>query len=290
MYIIKTLQDFDNIRFRGTHSAAVIDYVECYYRQLLDSIEADDDLAERYQMFVLEAEDRLPDSVYPKQQESVPIPSLHLEYAELHTLAPNCQMYKAAFMLDNESMVFVFAERSHLEPETEKWLRSRCRLDENELILQKLTETFERQSGSVTDPGTIDHVWVMAAAIRPFTADCAAAPFLPLALEQTNHWRSQSTLPTHFVRVILRTTSPQGMNPYVDGTDFCMIVDELRQNADFFMEDECFEYEPKYQGSELASALSWLGQIHKNPLIMQLNDPFLTEGQLQQLTHRAMSQ
>ena len=61
--------------------------------------------------------------------------------------------------------------------------------------------------------------------------------------------------PTHRVRVVLRTTDTQsGTNPYVDGSDFFLAVDEQQQTADFVWEDESFGDVPLFHGGDVASA------------------------------------
>lgn len=85
--------------------------------------------------------------------------------------------------------------------------------------------------------------------------------------------------PTHRVRIILRTTDARaGTNPYVDGSDFFLAVDEQRQTADFVWEEESFAEAPAFHGGEVASALIWVKELGK-PFHIQYNDPFLTKEQ-----------
>ncbi len=93
---------------------------------------------------------------------------------------------------------------------------SRKTLTADELVLQKLKETFER-NGNVTADSNGTNVWVMLAASEAFSD--LLAENLPYPLSDQK--------PTHRVRVVLRTTDAQsGTNPYVDGSDFFLAVDE----------------------------------------------------------------
>src|SRR5690606_35298055 len=80
----------------------------------------------------------------------------------------------------------------------------------NELVLQKLKETFDRNENITADSGGTN-VWVMLAALKPFSDHLGQHLPYPLTDQK----------PTHRVRVVLRTTDAQtGTNPYVDGSDF----------------------------------------------------------------------
>jgi hypothetical protein len=81
--------------------------------------------------------------------------------------------------------------------------------------------------------------------------------------------------PTHRIRVVLRTTDAQtGTNPYVDGSDFFLAVDEQQQTADFVWEDECFGETPLFHGGDVASAVRWVKELGE-PFHCQYSDPFL---------------
>lgn len=76
------------------------------------------------------------------------------------------------------------------------------KLKENELVLQKLKETFDRNENVTVDSnGT--NVWVMLV---------AAEPLSDLLAENLPHPLS-GRKPTHRVRVVLRTTDAQIHNP-----------------------------------------------------------------------------
>lgn len=137
------------------------------------------------------------------------------------------------------------------------------KLTTGELIVQKLKETFDRNGGD----NASGNVWVMA---------IAAAPFLE---GQQNNGSNEpdNPMPSHRVRVVLRTSEPEeGANPYVDGSDFFLEVDERRQSAEFVWEEECFNDAPHLHGSEVLTAIRWTSELDEALLCVRLEDPFLT--------------
>lgn len=103
----------------------------------------------------------------------------------------------------------------------------------------------------------------------------AAEPFSDL-LEKDLPYPISDQKPTHRVRVVLRTTDTQaGTNPYVDGSDFLLAVDEQQQTADFVWEDESFGDAPLFHGGDVPSALLWVKELGE-PFHVQLEDSFLT--------------
>lgn len=138
------------------------------------------------------------------------------------------------------------------------------KLTANELVLQQLKETFERNENVTADRnGT--NVWIML----------VAAELLSDLLEVNLPYPPFDQKPTHRVRVVLRTTDAQtGTNPYVDGSDFFLAVDEQQQTADFVWEDECFGDAPLFHGGDVASAAIWVKELGE-PFYIQYKDPFL---------------
>jgi hypothetical protein len=135
----------------------------------------------------------------------------------------------------------------------------------NELVLQKLKDMFDRNE-NVTADSNGTNVWVMLVAAEPLSD--LLAENLPYPLTDQK--------PTHLVRVVLRTTDAQtGTNPYVDGSDFFLAVDEQQQTADFVWEDESFGDAPLFHGGDVASAVRWVKELSE-PFHVQLKDPFLT--------------
>lgn len=138
------------------------------------------------------------------------------------------------------------------------------KLTANELVLRKLKETFERNENIIVDSnGT--NVWIMLVAAEPFSDLLVENLSYPLIDQK----------PTHRARVVLRTTDAQtGTNPYVDGSDFFLVVDEQQQTADFVWEDESIGNAPLFHGGDVASALRWVKELGE-PFHFQLEDPFL---------------
>lgn len=112
------------------------------------------------------------------------------------------------------------------------------RLTTNELIVRKLKETFNRDGNIFADRnGT--NVWVMTAAAKPFSE----------SQESDHEQQFGEQKPSHRVRVVLRTTDANaGTNPYADGSDFFLSVEEQRQTAEFVWEDENFAEAPPVRG------------------------------------------
>jgi hypothetical protein len=141
-------------------------------------------------------------------------------------------------------------------------------LTANELVLQKLTETFER-NGNVAADSSGTNVWVMLVAAEPLAYG-----------EESSFRRTPSEQkPTHRVHVVLRTTDARaGTNPYVDGSDLFLAIDEQRQEADFVWEEESFADAPAFHGGDVASAILWAKELGE-PFHVQYRDPFLTSEQ-----------
>ncbi|OMD12606.1 hypothetical protein NSS98_30785 [Paenibacillus sp. FSL E2-0274] len=146
---------------------------------------------------------------------------------------------------------------------------SKHQLTANELIIQKLKETFN-QNGNILEEPNNTNLWLMSVTAIPFDPHIHTLPF------QTTDER----IPTHYTRVILRTSDAQtGSNPYVDGSEFFLTVDESNQTADFVGEEESFDEAPQFHGGDLPSALSWLKTLSESLLYLTIQDPFLTAAQ-----------
>jgi hypothetical protein len=134
----------------------------------------------------------------------------------------------------------------------------------NELVLQKLRETFE-QNENITTNSNGTNVWVMLVATKSIAE--LQKESLPYAV--------QTQVPTHQVRVVLRTSDAQtGPNPYVDGTDLFLAINEQQQTAEFVWEDETLGDAPLFHGGEVTSSLAWTRKLVE-PFYIQFNDPFL---------------
>jgi len=147
----------------------------------------------------------------------------------------------------------------------------------NELILEKLKEEFERNGYNPEQQMFDDNVWVMAAAVVPFSETPETAEFLPYSLDDAVLRESylDSGRPTHIVRIVLRTNGSFGLSEYVDGTDIYFSVDFEQQKADCHIwSDTWIEGPPKLEGSPIPSAIAWL-KLLAEPSYVQFDDPFL---------------
>ncbi|RAV00170.1 hypothetical protein [Paenibacillus sp. YN15] len=144
------------------------------------------------------------------------------------------------------------------------------KLTANELLVRKLKETFDRK-GSPPNEGS--NVWVMAAAAKPFQkGEDNGLTKIP----------DDGHRPTHRVRVVLRTSHAWEANPYVDGSDFFLEVDEQQQKAELVWEEDCFADAPSLHGSEVLTAIQWATELTNSLLYVCLSDPFLNETKRQQ--------
>ncbi|MEF3309601.1 hypothetical protein PV433_11930 [Paenibacillus sp. GYB004] len=162
-----------------------------------------------------------------------------------------------------------------------------CRSWED-LLLQKLRETFDRNGDIFGSTDSHGNVWVMCVTAIPYHA--SKTSFLPVSLQapsQCTFRTLNDRNPTHFARVLLRTTDPRnGTSPFVDGSDFCFHIDEEGQIAEFVWEETCFEDGPKFHGGDVPSALTWATEMSV-PLYVQFHDPFLTPEQNEEINgHR----
>jgi hypothetical protein len=127
-----------------------------------------------------------------------------------------------------------------------------------ELILDKIKETFEHNGNTFLNrEGT--NVWLMASAMLASPEDMIEDGVLT-------------------VRLVLRTTDMSGTNPYVDGTDVYVCVDEESEIVEFAREELWIDGPPIFHGGTIPAALAWLRELAE-PFYLQLKDPFLTPEQ-----------
>ncbi|MDH6429051.1 MULTISPECIES: hypothetical protein [unclassified Paenibacillus] len=134
-------------------------------------------------------------------------------------------------------------------------------LNTEELLIHKLRETFDER-GTNQDEGS--NVWVMVVAARSYQ------PGEEGQLAQT----ADTLTPTHRVRVVLRTTDNHNLNPYVDGSDFYLAIDEQQQTAEFVWEEDSFADAPLLHGSEVLTAIRWASELSNTLLSVTIEDPF----------------
>jgi hypothetical protein len=101
-----------------------------------------------------------------------------------------------------------------------------------------------------------------------------AATTVPFAHAHVANDPTSEELPTHTVRLVLRTTDEDGTNDYVDGTDLFVWVDDHTGEAHFVLEDLWTEGPPIFHGGTIPDALRWIHELGE-PFHLQLEDPFI---------------
>lgn len=283
MKIIKNFQDIETLRRSNAFNALLLDFVSHHLHSLIKAhtkgAEELFSLGREVRLILVESDIEFKEINFHPKNLAINAANwdFHaLEFIQRHLLSNGSHAYLIALKTDYE-LIEMVVQSDWLENDTVEWLNSFDPMSSNELILKKLKDTFDQTITGENPADVPDSVWVMAVAAKPFTFDQTVESFYPTAMVENTDWYSLPTQPKHFVRVILRTASEQGANPYVDGTDFCMIVNELRQTAEFFLENTCFEAAPKYEGSDISTAIAWLKQLGE-PICLQLNDPYLPIG------------
>jgi len=156
----------------------------------------------------------------------------------------------------------------------------------NELLIERLEAEYSLNG---LNKSIQQNVWIMAAAAIPFSETPKTAPLLPYSLPRSSNYRGKEDddirrsyldigIPTHIVRIVLRTTDQDGTSDYVDGTDLFMVVDENKQTAEFIWEDLWIDGPPVFHGGTVPAALAWVRELAE-PFYLQLKDPFLTPEQ-----------
>lgn len=160
----------------------------------------------------------------------------------------------------------------------------------HDLILTKLKSEFEQNNLIPNKYESQDNIWVMATSVIPFHESLETSSFLPYNLKESQYYEGaideekrkyylEKEIPTHIVRIILRTSSSLGTSQYVDGTDVYLIVDRENQIADINIWAESWlEDAPKFHGGTIQDAMSWIRQMSE-PFYLQYKDHFLTSEQ-----------
>ncbi|WP_339279083.1 hypothetical protein NYE40_23835 [Paenibacillus sp. FSL W8-1187] len=130
-------------------------------------------------------------------------------------------------------------------------------------LINLLHETF---SISELQGPLQQNVWVMAVAAVPFSEKHLDSP------------PTRKYMPTHTVRLVLRTTDEAGTNVYVDGTDLYVRMDNTTETAELVREDLWEEGSPIFHGGPVSDSLRWVRELAE-PFYLQLEDPFLTPEQ-----------
>ncbi|MZQ82717.1 hypothetical protein GQF01_11455 [Paenibacillus sp. 5J-6] len=131
------------------------------------------------------------------------------------------------------------------------------KLNAIELILNQLKETFNRNELEC-------NIWLMAVAVVSFRESTALPSWIP------SHSVER---PSHQARVVVRTSTSEGDNPYVDGSDFFFVVNLESQTVEFVWAEECLGYSPEYHGGTIEAAIAW-ARLVSEPCLVRLDDPY----------------
>ena len=115
--------------------------------------------------------------------------------------------------------------------------------------------------------------WVMAIAIRTLQST-DLEPDLQIRFSQS----PTNNRPTHIARLAVRVTDSSGTNPFADGTDILIRLDEQNQTVTLEWDDLWSEGCPIFHGGTAKGALTWT-QASGTLIFQQCKDPFLTSKQ-----------
>ncbi|MDF2648713.1 MAG: hypothetical protein K0Q73_4518 [Paenibacillus sp.] len=79
------------------------------------------------------------------------------------------------------------------------------------------------------------------------------------------------------VRLVLRITDRNATNPYVDGTDVYVCVDEKSEKIEFTREDLWIDGPLIFHGGTVSTALARARELNEQ-FYLQFKDPFLISG------------
>ncbi|MEK3719241.1 hypothetical protein [Paenibacillus sp. FSL H8-0034] len=140
-------------------------------------------------------------------------------------------------------------------------------------LLKYLKEKLERNGDIMNDPDSYGNIWIMVLSIIPYAHNLKE--YLPACLDESQIRHPEQAF---LIRVVLRTTTLQGSNVYVDGTTLCLSLDSGTEKIEILMEEAAFSDAPKFHGGPIPSAIQWVIQLSE-PCCLQFEDPFLTQEQ-----------
>jgi hypothetical protein len=120
------------------------------------------------------------------------------------------------------------------------------------------------------------NVWVMVVTARPYQR----------GEEKEFAQQPDKMTPTHRVRFVLRTTDNNTPNPYVDGSDFYLAIDEQHQSAEFVWEEDSFGDAPLLHGSEILTAIHWASELSDTLLSFRIENPFQVSAEVLPITRK----
>lgn len=279
MRIIQTKEDIQNLS-NSNIPPFLIDYIEGYFNQLAESLMDGHDTIFSLQKYgyivILEAGDNLYNlNVVGLDSENNGLLGSQPEYVEVIELA-ECKVFKIAVMYTNDYLMTFFTIAGSHDCTIENWLSQQagCTSSPEEILLNNLKTIFERNELSFKMWGASQNTWIMAVSALAITKRTSQELF-PHYVDLSECNNNQMPLPTHLVRIVLRSNDSQwGLDEYVDGNTFCFLVDESTETATLLWEDEAFNDSPSFHGGTIPYALRWVNDLAE-PFYLQINDPFL---------------
>jgi hypothetical protein len=140
-------------------------------------------------------------------------------------------------------------------------------------LLEYLKEKLERNGDVINDSQSYGNIWIMALSIIPYSHNLKE--YLPACLEESQLFIPEQAF---LIRVVLRTTTQQGSNIYVDGTTLCLAMENGTEKIGILKEEAVFSDAPEFQGGPIPNAIKWITDLLE-PCYLQFKDPFLTPEQ-----------
>jgi hypothetical protein len=141
--------------------------------------------------------------------------------------------------------------------------------------LEYLKEKLERNGDVMNDPDSYGNIWIMALSITPYSHNLKES--LPACLNESQILHPEQAF---LIRVVLRTTTLQGSNIYVDGTTLCLTMERGTEKIEILMEEAVFSDAPEFQGGTIPNAIKFTyflnpkrsPSIQHKPLMMSLTN------------------
>jgi hypothetical protein len=137
-------------------------------------------------------------------------------------------------------------------------------------VFSYLKEQLEKDGNIMSDPESYGNIWIMALSIVRYSP--YLKEYLPACLDKSQILNPEQAF---LIRVVLRTTTLQGSNIYVDGTTLCLAMESGTGKIEILMEEAIFSDAPEFQGGPIPNAIKWITDLSE-PCYLQFKDPFLT--------------
>jgi hypothetical protein len=288
MRFIQTQQDINSL-----HSAnlfpALMPQIQQHFNHLYKTFNGENDslsLDHQNAIIILEPGDNLYDlSFVSLNREDQGLLGCTPEYVQTIDLTKDGSIaYMIGVAYNNEYLTTFYLIAGSHDEEIEQWLQRQASrtLADNKIILQALKKLFEQNDTELEPDDYRCNIWLMLVSIRSYNPE-SSSRFLPSYVRDffdNNLFSQKSLLPTHVVRLVLRTNDLiDGPNEYMDGNNYCFRVDNILGKAELLWKDEAFNDTPFFQGGNLTSALRWVNELAA-PCHVQYDDPFLNQKEV----------